>query len=98
MLEPQSLYNVSSSIRHDPSLRGLPLIAGFTGFVDAGQVVAQVRDELLGTLDHEVLASSSITGAVGPESRSNRIICGITSRLPLSSGFSRTVWAKNSSS
>ncbi|GAA2176484.1 PAC2 family protein [Arthrobacter parietis] len=73
MLEPQSLYNVSSSIRHDPSLRGLPLIAGFTGFVDAGQVVAQVRDELLGTLDHEVLAVFDVDQLIDYRSRRPRI-------------------------
>ncbi len=73
MLDPQSLYNVSDSISDDPSLRGLPLIAGFTGFVDAGHVVAQVRDELLGSLDHEVLAVFDTDQLIDYRSRRPRI-------------------------
>lgn len=73
MLEPQNLYNVSSSISDDPSLRGLPLIAGFTGFVDAGHVVAQVRDELLGALDHELLAVFDTDQLIDYRSRRPRI-------------------------
>lgn len=73
MLEPQSLYNVSNSISADPSLRGLPLVAGFTGFVDAGHVVVQVRDELLGSLDHEVLAVFDTDQLIDYRSRRPRI-------------------------
>lgn len=73
MLEPHNLYNVSNSISDDSSLRGLPLIAGFTGFVDAGQVVAQVRDELLASLDHEVLAVFDTDQLIDYRSRRPRI-------------------------
>ena len=35
---------------------GLPLIAGLTGFADAGAAVTQFGEYLLETLDHEVVA------------------------------------------
>lgn len=73
MLDPQSLYNVSRPFSDDPSLRGLPLIAGFTGFVDAGQVVAQVRDEVLASLDHELLAVFDTDQLIDYRSRRPRI-------------------------
>lgn len=73
MLEPQSLYNVNASIIDDPALRGLPLVAGFTGFVDAGHVVSQVREELLDSLDHEVLAVFDVDQLIDYRSRRPRI-------------------------
>lgn len=73
MLEPRSLYNVNDPLIDDPSLRGLPLIAGFSGFVDAGHVVAQVRSELFGSLHHEVLAVFDTDQLIDYRSRRPRI-------------------------
>lgn len=73
MLEPRSLYNVNDPLIDDSSVRGLPLVAGFTGFVDAGHVVAQVRTELLDSLDHEVLAVFDTDQLIDYRSRRPRI-------------------------
>lgn len=73
MLEPRSLYNVNDAIIDETSLRGLPLVVGLTGFVDAGQVVAQVRSELLEYLDHEVVAVFDTDQLVDYRNRRPRI-------------------------
>ncbi|MHA7245543.1 proteasome assembly chaperone family protein [Arthrobacter tecti] len=73
MLEPRSLYNVNDSYIDDPSIRGLPLVAGFTGFVDAGHVVAQVRSELLDSLSHDLLAVFDTDQLIDYRSRRPRI-------------------------
>ncbi|WP_323961538.1 PAC2 family protein [Arthrobacter sp. JZ12] len=73
MLEPRTLYNLNNSIIDDPALQGLPLVAGFTGFVDAGQVVSQVREELLDSLENEVLAVFDTDQLIDYRSRRPRI-------------------------
>ncbi len=57
MLDPAELYSVNAALDTSRSLEGLPMIAGFTGFAEAGQVVSQIRTELLESLDHELVAS-----------------------------------------
>jgi hypothetical protein len=54
MRDPAGLYDLSTSVHDVP--KGLPLIAGLTGFADAGSAVTQFGDYLLETLDHEVVA------------------------------------------
>lgn len=56
MLDPRDLYILNAALDRAGELHGLPLIAGFTGFAEAGHVVSQVRSELLETLDHELVA------------------------------------------
>lgn len=73
MLEPRSLYNTNTGLFSDPQLRGLPLIAGFTGFVDAGHVVSQVSGELLATLDHDPVAVFDADQLIDYRSRRPRI-------------------------
>ncbi|GAA2023141.1 PAC2 family protein [Agromyces tropicus] len=54
MRDPRSLYELNADVEV-PS--GLPLVAGLTGFADAGSAVAQTTEYLLGTLDTEVVAT-----------------------------------------
>lgn len=56
LLDPDALYVSNAELFDDPSLRGLDLVMGFTGFADAGHVVKQITAELLDTLDSEVVA------------------------------------------
>ncbi|MCB5275206.1 hypothetical protein BJG92_02754 [Arthrobacter sp. SO5] len=56
LLDPESLYLRDDVLFHSPELRGLNLVMGFTGFADAGHVVRQITDELLDTLDSEMVA------------------------------------------
>jgi len=54
MKDPEKLYDLSTGLVEVP--RGLHLIAGLTGFTDAGSAVTQLSDHLLETLDaREVL-------------------------------------------
>lgn len=55
MLDPAGLYDLSPGI--GPVPEGLALVAGLTGFADAGSAVSQFSDYLLETMDHEVVAS-----------------------------------------
>lgn len=55
MLDPAGLYNISAEVVDVPA--GLHLVAGLTGFADAGGAVAQFAEYLLGTLDHRVVAA-----------------------------------------
>ena len=57
MLDPLTLFNLNPEASDDAGLRGLKLLAGFTGFAEAGHVVSQIRDELLENLDHQVIAT-----------------------------------------
>lgn len=50
MREPASLYTALMADHEVP--RGLPLVAGLTGFADAGTAVGQVAEYLLEALDH----------------------------------------------
>lgn len=55
MLDPAGLYDISAEIVDVPA--GLHLVAGLTGFADAGGAVTQFSQYLLDTLDHRVLAA-----------------------------------------
>lgn len=55
MLDPTGLYDISAEIVDVPE--GLHLVAGLTGFADAGGAVTQFSEYLLDTLDHRVLAA-----------------------------------------
>ncbi|MBD8045008.1 PAC2 family protein [Arthrobacter sp. Sa2BUA2] len=57
MLDPLTLFNLNPELADSADLRGLRLIAGFTGFGEAGHVVTQVRDELFENLEHELVAT-----------------------------------------
>ena len=48
MRDPRSLYEMNPDVSVPP---GLPLVAGLTGFADAGGAVAQTTEYLLSTLD-----------------------------------------------
>ena len=54
MLDPTGLYDISTEVVDVPS--GLHLVAGLTGFTDAGSAVTQFSEYLLSTLDHDVVA------------------------------------------
>jgi hypothetical protein len=54
MLDPTGLYDISTELVDVPS--GLHLVAGLTGFADAGSAVTQFSEYLLSTLDHRVVA------------------------------------------
>lgn len=53
MRDPRSLYELNPDVVVPP---GLPLVAGLTGFADAGGAVAQTAEYLLSTLDTTVVA------------------------------------------
>ncbi|WP_173923972.1 proteasome assembly chaperone family protein [Agromyces sp. Marseille-P2726] len=54
MRDPRSLFEVNPDVQVPP---GLPLVAGVTGFVDAGSAVSQTTEYLLSTLDTTVVAT-----------------------------------------
>ena len=54
MRDPRSLYELNPDAAVPP---GLPLVAGLTGFADAGGAVAQTTEYLLSTLDSTVVAN-----------------------------------------
>ena len=54
MLDPAGLYDLSVDAYTVPE--GLSMVAGLTGFADAGGAVTQLSDYLLDTLDHRVIA------------------------------------------
>jgi len=55
MRDPAILYALNPDIASVPD--GLHLVAGLTGFADAGSAVTQFSDYLLETLDHRVVAT-----------------------------------------
>ena len=55
MRDPAGLYEFNPALESVPE--GLHLVAGLTGFADAGSAVTQLSDYLLGTLDHRMVAS-----------------------------------------
>jgi hypothetical protein len=55
MRDPAGLYDLTS--RTDEVPVGLHLVAGLTGFADAGSAVTQFGEYLLETLDHQVVAT-----------------------------------------
>lgn len=57
MLDPLTLFNLNPEVADAADLHGLKLLAGFTGFAEAGHVVSQIRDELFESLDHDLVAT-----------------------------------------
>jgi len=55
MRDPAGLYDIAIDVAAVP--RGLPLVAGLTGFADAGGAVTQLSQYLLDTLERTVVAS-----------------------------------------
>jgi len=55
MRDPAGLYDLSIDVSDVPA--GLHLVAGLTGFADAGAAVTQLSDYLLETLDTQIVAS-----------------------------------------
>lgn len=55
MRDPASLYIVNPDLASVPE--GLHLVAGLTGFADAGSAVTQFSDYLLENLDHRIVAT-----------------------------------------
>lgn len=55
MRDPGDLYDLNAALTEVPE--GLNLVAGLTGFADAGSGVTQLGTYLLGTLDNEVVAT-----------------------------------------
>jgi hypothetical protein len=58
MRNPADLYELTSLAESVPP--GLPLIAGLTGFADAGAGVTQLSDYLLDTLEPEIVAEFDV--------------------------------------
>jgi hypothetical protein len=54
MRNPADLYELSTTVEEVPL--GLNLVAGLTGFTDAGSAVTQFSEYLLDTLDYDVVA------------------------------------------
>jgi hypothetical protein len=54
MREPEGLYEIELGPGEVP--QGLPLVAGLTGFADAGGAVTQLSTYLLYTVDHHIVA------------------------------------------
>ncbi len=54
MRDPADLYDISDEVATVPT--GLHLVAGLTGFTDAGGAVSQVSEYLLETLNHRLIA------------------------------------------
>lgn len=55
MRDPAGLYDISADTFEVP--QGLHLVAGLTGFADAGGAVTQLSEYLLDTLEHRVIAT-----------------------------------------
>jgi hypothetical protein len=55
MSDPADLYELSPDASGVPA--GLPLVAGLTGFADAGSAVSQLSQYMVDTLDGEVIAT-----------------------------------------
>lgn len=53
MRDPDRLYDISAEVIDVPE--GLHLVAGLTGFADAGNAVSQVSEYLLDTLEHSTV-------------------------------------------
>lgn len=54
MRDPAGLYELTNDVIDVPL--GLPLVAGLTGFADAGSAVTQLSEYLLDTLEHSTIA------------------------------------------
>lgn len=56
MVDPSELYLGNPSLLDDPRLHGAPLIISLSGYAEGGQISDQVRETLLESLPHDVLA------------------------------------------
>ncbi|MDO5619382.1 PAC2 family protein [Kocuria sp.] len=56
MAEPSELYLGNPSLLDDPRLHGAPLLISLSGYAEGGQVSGQIRETLLESLPHDVLA------------------------------------------
>ncbi|NHU84379.1 PAC2 family protein [Kocuria sp. JC486] len=56
MVDPSELYMANASLLDDARLHGAPLLISLTGYAEGGQISDQVRETLLESLPHEVLA------------------------------------------
>lgn len=57
MLNPLSLVTLNDEVIDEVRLQGLGMLVSLSGHADAGQVSRQVRRELLGALDAEIVAT-----------------------------------------
>lgn len=73
MLDPRTLYNINTDVFDDPATKGLPLLMSLTGFMDAGQVVSQVSEELMEVLEHEPVAEFDADQLIDYRGRRPRI-------------------------
>jgi hypothetical protein len=67
MQDPSGLYEVLLDTAEVPT--GLHLVAGLTGFADAGSAVSQFTEYLLDTLEHEVVANFDVDELLDYRSR-----------------------------
>ncbi|KAD3633221.1 PAC2 family protein [Arthrobacter yangruifuii] len=73
MLDPLTLFNLNPEVADSGDLSGLKLIAGFTGFAEAGHVVSQIRDELFDALDHDLVATFDVDQLIDYRNRRPQI-------------------------
>jgi PAC2 family len=73
MLDPRTLFSTNAELIDSAELKGLDLVAGFTGFTEAGQVVSQIRTELLDSLEHELVATFDADQLIDYRSRRPRM-------------------------
>lgn len=73
MLDPQTLFSTNVELIDAEHLKGLHLIMGFTGFAEAGHVVSQISDELLNSLDSELVAAFDVDQLIDYRSRRPQI-------------------------
>lgn len=73
MLDPLTLFSTNAELIDSAELKGLDLLAAFTGFTEAGQVVSQIRTELLDSLEHELVAAFDADQLIDYRSRRPRI-------------------------
>jgi len=73
MLDPRTLFDLNTELSPE-NLLGLPLLVSLGGLSDAGQVVSQVGEELLDTLDSDPVAIFDTDQLVDYRSRRPRIV------------------------
>ena len=77
MQDPEGLYTLAADISDVP--RGLPLVAGLTGFADAGAAVSQFTSNLRDAL---TTMRCLTTARAGPQFTSSKITSPTTGRHP----------------
>lgn len=73
MLDPLSLVRLNEEVIDDARLQGLGMLVSLTGHADAGHVSQQVRRELLGNLESEVVAVFDVDQLVDYRERRPRV-------------------------